>query len=128
MDKDIIHYKKLETYLLTKLRNTFTDKIIINSIEGPNSLPNIVNFSFDPFKVKVDPDTLLINLDLKGIAVSSGSACASGSIQPSHVLKAIGYDDDIAKSSLRISFGRENTEKEIDYLVSSLEEITGMEV
>jgi cysteine desulfurase len=127
MDKDIIHYKKLKTYLLTKLRQTFADKVIINSVEGPNSLPNIVNFSFDLSKVKIDPDTLLINLDLKGIAVSSGSACTSGSIQPSHVLKAIGYADDIAKSSLRISFGRENTEKEIDYLVSFLEEITGKE-
>jgi cysteine desulfurase len=125
MDKDISHYEKLKTYLSSKFRNTFADKVIINSFEGPSSLPNIVNFSFDLSKVKIDPDTLLINLDLKGIAVSSGSACSSGSIQPSHVLKAIGYADDIAKSSVRISFGRENTEKEIDYLVSSLEEITG---
>ena len=64
----------------------------------------------------------MIKLDLKGIAVSSGSACTSGSVQPSHVLKAIGYDDASAKSSLRISFGRFNTEGDVDILLEGLKE------
>jgi cysteine desulfurase len=123
MDKDIAHYKKLKSLLLTKVKEAFSNSVIINSLEGSNSLPNIVNISFDTSKVKLDADTLLIKLDMKGIAVSSGSACSSGSIQPSHVLKAFGYDNDIAKSSLRISFGRENTEDEIEFLISSLKEI-----
>ncbi len=75
------------------------------------------------FKNKIDSDTVIIKLDMKGIAVSSGSACTSGSVQPSHVLKAIGYDDDTAKSSLRISFGRENKMEDVDYLMEGLKEI-----
>jgi cysteine desulfurase len=63
---------------------------------------------------------------MKGIAVSSGSACTSGAVQPSHVLKAIGYDDEAAKSSLRISFGRENKTEEIDYLIEALKEIVNL--
>ena len=75
------------------------------------------------FTEKIDSDALIIKLDMKGTAVSSGSACTSGSVQPSHVLKAIGYDDDKAKSSLRISFGRGNKTGEIDYFMESLKEI-----
>ncbi|MGH2574084.1 MAG: cysteine desulfurase family protein [Ignavibacteria bacterium] len=123
MDSDIAAYKNLKSKLILELKKIFKDKIIINSLENKNSLNNIVNISFDLKKVKLDPDTLLIKLDLKGIAVSSGSACTSGSIQPSHVLKAIGYDDTTAKSSLRISFGRYNTEKDVDYLAGTLKEI-----
>ena len=61
-----------------------------------------------------------MKLGMFGIAVSSGSACTSGSIQPSHVLKAIGYDDNSAKSSLRISFGRFNKEEDVVYLIDGL--------
>jgi cysteine desulfurase len=60
---------------------------------------------------------------MAGIAVSSGSACASGSPQPSHVLKAIGYDDIAAKSSIRISFGRFNTESDVECIVKTLKNI-----
>ncbi|MFI5145430.1 MAG: aminotransferase class V-fold PLP-dependent enzyme, partial [Ignavibacteria bacterium] len=93
--------------------------IIINTNED-NSLPNIVNISFSKEKVKVDSDAVIIKLDLAGIAVSSGSACTSGAVQPSHVLKAIGYDDETAKSSLRISIGRFNKIDEIDYFIGCL--------
>jgi len=123
MNSDIEKYKLLKRKLLYLLKENFEDTVIINSLEQENSLHNIVNISFDKSKVKIDPDTLLIKLDLKGIALSSGSACASGSIQPSHVLKAIGYDDTLAKSSLRISFGRFNSESDIDYLIEGLKSI-----
>jgi cysteine desulfurase len=121
MNDDISHYLKLKNKLISGLKNNFGNKIIINQPEeSRKSLPNIVNISFNPEKMKPDPDTLLIKLDMKGIAVSSGSACTSGSVQPSHVLKALGYDDATAKSSLRISFGRFNKENDVDYLIENL--------
>lgn len=123
MNEDIKHYSGLKERLIERLKNDFKDKIIINSKESGNSLNNIVNISFNPQNTSVDADTLLIKLDMNGIAVSSGSACTSGSIQPSHVLKAIGYDDAAAKSSLRISFGRENTVDEVDYFADVLKKI-----
>ena len=65
----------------------------------------------------------MLNLDLKGICASSGSACTSGSLDPSHVLLAIGLKHEIAHGSLRISIGKYNTKEEIDFLVESLVEI-----
>lgn len=58
-----------------------------------------------------------------GICASTGSACSTGSINPSHVLLAIGLSDDIAKGTLRVTFGKENTKEDVDYLVNSLTEI-----
>jgi len=144
MDSDIGIYKKLKDKLVISLKELFGDKIIFNSLmeytlphqvrdklsakantslERGIFLDNIINVTFDPAKIKTDPDTLLIKLDMKGIAVSSGSACTSGSIKPSHVLTALGYDDDAAKSSLRISFGRFNKESDVDNLIKTLKEI-----
>lgn len=66
---------------------------------------------------------LLLSLDLKGIAASSGSACTSGSLDPSHVLLAIGLPHEIAHGSLRFSLSEENTEAEVDYVINTLREI-----
>lgn len=82
-------------------------------------LPGNVNFSFP----KVEGDVLLMQLDMKGIAASSGSACSSLSIEPSHVLLALGLDKDLAKGSLRLTFGDENTNEDVDYLLKTLKEI-----
>ena len=124
MDSDIEKASGLRNKLLAELNSQFSNKIIVNSAkEDGLYLPNIVSISFDPKTTKIDPDTLLIKLDMKGIMVSSGSACTSGSVQPSHVLKAIGYDDNSARNSLRISFGRFNTEADIESLVKGLREI-----
>jgi cysteine desulfurase len=123
MEEDIKLYSALKERLINKIKSEFENKIIINSKESDNSLNNIVNISFNSAVKNVDADTLLIKLDMNGIAVSSGSACTSGSVQPSHVLKAIGYDDETARSSLRISFGRDNTEEDVDYLVEVLKKI-----
>ena len=71
----------------------------------------------------IEGEGLLLNLDLKGICASSGSACTSGSLDPSHVLLAIGFKHEIAHGSLRISIGKYNTKEEIDFLVESLVEI-----
>ncbi|HHV28892.1 cysteine desulfurase NifS [Acetivibrio mesophilus] len=79
-------------------------------------LPGNVNFSFE----FIEGESLLLMLDMKGIAASSGSACTSGSLDPSHVLLAIGLPHEIAHGSLRITFGTENTHEDIDYLMDVL--------
>ena len=123
MDADIAHYRFLKSRLITELKEHLGSKIVINSKESDNSLNNIVNISFNPEGTRIDSDALIMRLDIMGIAVSSGSACTSGAVHPSHVLKAIGYPDEAAKSSIRVSFGRYNKEEDVDYLVSTLEEI-----
>ena len=82
-------------------------------------LPGNSNISFK----FIEGEGLLLNLDLKGICASSGSACTSGSLDPSHVLLAIGLPHEIAHGSLRITIGKYNTKEEIDYLVENLTEI-----
>jgi cysteine desulfurase len=79
-------------------------------------VPNTSNLSFD----RVEAESLLIALDLEGVAVSTGSACSSGTLEPSHVLKAMGLGSARAQSSLRFSLGTANTEAEIDRVVSVL--------
>ncbi len=82
-------------------------------------LPNTLNLSF-PF---VESESLLLELDLKGVSVSSGSACTSGTGEPSHVLLAMGIPHEICRGALRFSLGKENTEPEIDYVLEVLPEI-----
>ncbi|HYJ92571.1 MAG TPA: cysteine desulfurase family protein [Pyrinomonadaceae bacterium] len=79
-------------------------------------LPNISNISFRG----VEGEGLLINLDMQGIAVSTGSACSSGTLEPSPVIRALGRDDQSARTAIRFSLGRENTEADIDYLLEKL--------
>lgn len=85
-----------------------------------NRLPGNANISFK----FIEGEALLLNLDFKGICASTGSACASGSMNPSHVLLAIGLPHEIAHGSLRITIGEENTKEDIDYLVDCLVEIS----
>ncbi|MFP4697670.1 MAG: cysteine desulfurase NifS [Eubacteriales bacterium] len=82
-------------------------------------LPNNVNFSFS----FIEGESLLIMLDMKGICASSGSACTSGSLDPSHVLMAIGLPHETAHGSLRITLGEDSTEEDIDYLIEVLSPI-----
>ncbi len=82
-------------------------------------LPNNVNFSFR----FVEGESLLIMLDMRGICASSGSACTSGSLDPSHVLLAIGLPHEIAHGSLRLTLSEENTKEELDTTVEAIKEI-----
>ncbi len=84
-----------------------------------NRLPNNVNFSFK----YIEGESILFNLDLAGIAVSSGSACSSGSLDPSHVLLAIGLPHEIAHGSIRFTLGRSTTLEDVDYVVDNLKSI-----
>lgn len=79
-------------------------------------LPNNVNFCFEG----VEGEPILLGLDMAGIAASSGSACSSGSLEPSHVLLALGQSAELARGSLRITLGKNNTEEEVDYLLQVL--------
>lgn len=108
---------ELKAYCFQKLQAFFPD-VIIN---GSNTFYNILNvlLPFSPEKTAM----ILFNLDMKGISVSRGSACQSGSVKPSHVLAEMLYEDELKKPSLRISFSHYNTKEEIDYLVSTLKEI-----
>jgi cysteine desulfurase len=108
------------TELRDRLHKGITDKIDQVYLNGHPTLrlPNTLNLSF----AYVEGESLLLNLDLKGIAVSTGSACTSGSPEPSHVLVAMGIEPVLAQGSLRFSLGPENTKEEIDTTVECLAE------
>ena len=91
------------------------DGAILNG-HPSNRLPNNVNFSF----AGVEGESLLLGLDLAGIAASSGSACSSGSLEPSHVLLALGQTAETARGSLRMTLGKNNTQEEVDYVLNVL--------
>ncbi len=114
------HNKKvteLRDYLMEQLEANIDD-IKLNG-HRTKRLPGNVNYSF----LYIEGESLLLSLDLKGIAASSGSACTSGSLDPSHVLLAIGLPHEIAHGSLRLSLSEFNTKEEIDYVVENLKEI-----
>lgn len=87
--------------------------------DAKNRLPGNVNMCFEG----IEGESLLLLLDMKGIEASSGSACTSGSLDPSHVLLAIGLPHEVAHGSLRLSICEENTEEEIDYIIKSVPEV-----
>jgi cysteine desulfurase len=114
-----------ENKRLTKLRDKLIDgileKIPESQLNGHRTqrLPGNVNVSLR----YIEGESLLLMLDLKGIAASSGSACTSGSLDPSHVLMAMGICHEIAHGSLRLTLGKINTEEDIDYVLEVLPEI-----
>ncbi len=108
-----------------ELRNYLIDRVMAEipytRVNGhiDKRLPNNANFSFQ----FIEGESLLIMLDMAGICASSGSACTSGSLDPSHVLLAIGLPHEIAHGSLRLTLGDENTKEEIDYVIDNLKDI-----
>ncbi len=86
-------------------------------------LPHLLHVSFGPPGTLPDGEMLPANMDLEGVAVSSGSACTSGSVQPSHVLIAMGLDEATARASLRFSFGRSNSEEDVEEVVAALRRV-----
>lgn len=109
--------QKLRDYYISEIKEKIPNIKINGDLE--KRLPGNANISFESIK----GDSLLFNLDLKGICASSGSACTSGSIDPSHVLKAIKAPENFLNNSLRISIGKYNTKEEVDYLIKNLIEV-----
>lgn len=120
-DSRIDEYNKHLIDLREKAYNEIMNKIPFVRLNGHrhNRLPGNLNFSFE----FVEGESLLLMLDMKGICASSGSACTSGSLDPSHVLLAIGLPHEIAHGSLRLTFGEDNTIEDVDYLMSVLPDI-----
>ena len=112
-----VHCTSLRDRLIDEIR----DRIPGAQLNGHPTLrlPNNVNFSFE----HVEGEPVLLGLDMAGIAASSGSACSSGSLEPSHVLLALGQSADLARGSLRLTLGRDNTDEDVDYLLSVLEDL-----
>lgn len=116
---------KNENEQVKKLRDRFAERInkevpraILNG-HPEKRLSGHLNLSFQG----IEGEALLLSLDLKGIAASSGSACTSGSIDPSHVLLAMGVKPELARSSIRFSLGKDNTDADVDYTLEILPEI-----
>jgi cysteine desulfurase len=111
-----------EAARLAALRNRLEDAIVagvpgtaINGAREPR-VPNTTNISFE----SVEAESLLIALDLEGVAVSTGSACSSGTLEPSHVLRAMGLPSPRTQNSIRFSLGAGNTDAQVDFVVSKL--------
>ena len=117
----IVGYGKKETELRDYLMDRVMDEVPFTRINGSRTsrLPNNVNFAFQ----FIEGESLLIKLDMAGICGSSGSACTSGSLDPSHVLLAVGLPHEIAHGSLRLTLSEENTKEEMDYVVGQIKEI-----
>ena len=109
MLKNLVHHELIEGNGILHLNGTLS-----------GSLPNIIDFSVDGMESPV----LLIALDRQGIAVSAGSACEAGAVEPSHVLMAMGTDDKWLRSSIRMSFGPENTVEEVRKTIQAIRDIT----
>ena len=122
--KETVAERDTEAARLTALR----DRLIAGLGEIPHSalngdaekrLPGNVSFCFEG----IEGESLLLLLDEKGISASSGSACTSGSLDPSHVLLAIGRVHDVAHGSLRLTLGRENTPEDVEYIISAVKDV-----
>lgn len=122
--KEAVENIKENSARLIKIRNKIINglsKIPHSALNGDKErrLPGNINFCFEG----IEGESLLLLLDDKGICASSGSACTSGSLDPSHVLLAIGRPHDVAHGSLRLSIGEDITEKDADYIIHSVTEV-----
>lgn len=109
---------ELRDYAIEKLL-TIPDSYLNG--ERASRLPNNVNISF----AGIDGATLLMRLDMEGVYLTSGSACTSGSLEPSHVLRAIGRDSELATGGIRITLGRTTSKEDLDYAIEVLEKVIG---
>jgi cysteine desulfurase len=111
---DLKKIKELRDYFFEEVQKNFTDLQINGSLE--KRVEGNINISFKG----AEGESLLIMLDMEGIAVSTGSACSSGSLQASHVLRAMDIKHEVCHASLRFTFGKYNTKEEVDYVIEKL--------
>jgi cysteine desulfurase len=117
MDETNQRIKRLRDKLIKGVEDNISEVVLNGHRE--KRLPNNANISF----LYIEGESLILSLDAKGVAVSSGSACTSGSLDPSHVLMSMGMDHQQAHGSLRMTLGRSTTEEDIDYVLEVLPEI-----
>ena len=117
LDEELVRMKMLRSMLKDGIARKLSDIHFVGDQEA--CVPTTLNVSFEA----AEGEAILLYLDLEGIAVSTGSACASGSLDPSHVLLAMGLDAEIAHGSIRLSMGRDTTEEEIEYTVNALDRV-----
>ena len=127
--------READAIRMGRLREAFADTLrarvpdLLFNGSSSHALPTILNVSFDRSKRRIDGDALIMGLDLRGIAVTSGSACTSGSLQASHVLLAMGRDPETARATVRFSLGRSTTKEDLDRAADALVEVVaGMEM
>ncbi|NCP78584.1 MAG: cysteine desulfurase [Desulfuromonadales bacterium] len=116
MQQNAVHVAQLRERLQQGIRRGIRGVFFHGAQQSDHRLPNTLNASF----AGIRGASLLMSLDLKGIAVSSGSACSSGSLEASHVMTALGVAPQLAQSSIRFSLGPTNTAAEIDYVIDEL--------
>lgn len=105
-------------YMRQKLEEAISERVVdvLPNGDRDRRLPNISNISF----AGIEGEGLLINLDMQGVAVSTGSACSSGTLEPSPVIRALGRNDEMSRGAIRFSFGKDNTLEDVDYLMQVL--------
>jgi cysteine desulfurase len=115
LEQRAAHTRQLRDKLETSVRDRIADVAFNGNFK--HRLPHLSNISFR----FIEGEGLLINLDLQGVAVSTGSACSSGTLEPSPVIRALGRNDELARGSIRFSFGKDNTDADVDYVLGVLE-------
>ena len=118
-DERVAHYRRLRNRLLYELPERVPDTVVTGPTDPDRRLPNNFSCCFR----NVEGESVLLGLDMVEIAASSGSACTTGSLEPSHVLTAMGIEDDLAHASLRLTVGKGNTDEQIDHVLEQLPEI-----
>jgi len=121
--------RALRDRLAAAIREAFGDAVRFNTPHGSDDVetaPHILNVSFPPVDGRtVDGEMLLLGLDLAGVHASSGSACTSGAVEPSHVLRALGMQRETANATVRLSLGRSTTEADVDFAAEHLSAVVG---
>ena len=112
--KRVAHDSALRDRFESRVKELISDVVMNGDREQRLSHLSNISFRF------IEGEGLLINLDLEGVAVSTGSACSSGTLEPSPVIRALGVNDEVARGSLRFSFGKDNTDADVDYVVEVL--------
>lgn len=119
LEEKRLHLAHLKAHMLKGLREIFPE-LKVNGPEGEGAIPSVLNVSLP---IQQAQGMLMMNLDIHGVSASGGSACASGSVTGSHVLRAIGLSDEQNLSSVRFSFGKHTTIDEVDYALKVVREV-----
>jgi cysteine desulfurase len=121
LEENLLRVKELNKILRRALESEFS-ALRFNG-HPTETLPHILNVSFDSSVAPLDGDAIIMGMDLMGVAVTSGSACTSGSLQPSHVLLAMGRDEQTARSTIRFSLGRDTSADDVRFAVEVLKRV-----